>query len=163
MLARGLTRETKIRRDRHGQWFDDDVAIEHDNLARSFDGWIDRAPDGRFCLSNNINWAFVAIAGAPYVVRSIAIADPITLHLSGDRHEPLDPGSLRLDPHDAMWCDVREGRVPARFSSHALHQLGDLLDEDSEGLYLLIAGHKIRPPTMKDPMQTWTPAKGHVS
>ena len=53
----GRTRETKIRRDAAGRWFDDGAEITHVLLTRAFDQWLQPAPDGsgRWCLSNSIN------------------------------------------------------------------------------------------------------------
>ena len=162
MLKRGFSRETRIRRDRQGRWFDADEAITHPRLVAKLDAWIDRAPDGRYCLSNEINWAFVEIEGPPYFVRRVQLGDEVTLHLSGGRHEPLDEATLRLDADDALWCDVRGGRVEARFDRNAVHQLAMLMDEDEEGPFFRIKTSKVRPPVMVDPMSTWTPARGHV-
>lgn len=167
MLARGYTRETALRRDRSGKWFDGELALTHGNLCESFDRWIDRAPDGRFCLHNDINWAYVQLEGAPYVVRSVRFEgqEPaeITLLLTGGRQEALDPSSLRVAPDESLWCDVREGRVPARFDNHAALQLAPLLGEDDQGPYLMLAGEPIRPTPVEDPMLGWTPEKGHVT
>ena len=118
--GQGRTRETDIRRDAGRRWWKGAERIEHPGLVRSFDGWIDRAEDGRFCLSNDINWAYFALEGPAYFVESVALhAGGVTLHLSGDRTEELDPSSLRQDELGALWCDVREGRCPARFDNHA--------------------------------------------
>ena len=168
MLERGFTRETGIRRDARGRWFDGDDPIEHPHLVESFDGWIDRAPDGRFCLSNDINWAFVAIEGPPYFVRSVrfegeAGSQTVTLRLSGGREETLDPTTLRLaEQDDALWCDVRGGAVPARFDDHAVQRLADVLDEDAEGPYFSLAGARIRPRRVADPLAGWDASRGHV-
>ena len=90
-FLQGRTRETKIRRDARGHWFDGQDRISHPNLTRSFDSWVDRAEDGRFCLSNSINWAYVEIEGPAYFVKDVEVSDRgIVLLLSGDRREPLD-------------------------------------------------------------------------
>lgn len=163
LLRRGFTRETAVRRDRKGRWFDGDEPITHPRLVGKLDAWIDRAPDGRFCLSNDINWAFVEIEGAPYFVRGVRIADgEVLLRLSGGEEEILDPKTLRLDGHDALWCDVRGGRVPARFERTAMHQLAAVMEEDEEGPFFRIKASKVRPPVMADPMSTWSPERGHV-
>lgn len=163
MLRRGLTRETAIRRDAEGRWWNGDERLDQASLERAFDGWIDRAPDGRFCLINDINWAFVAIEGPPYFVRSVEVqGDAATLRLSGDLDEPLDPSTLRLGPGDALWCDVRGGRVPARFDDHAVQRLSVVLDEDEHGPYFRLGGEKVRPPEVADPFAGWDPSKGHV-
>jgi hypothetical protein len=149
----GRTRETQIRRDARGRWFNGEDRIDHPNLVRSFDSWIDRAEDGRFCLSNSINWAYIDIEGPAYFVKDLSpTLDQITLHLSGGLEETLDPGSLRQGPEGALWCTVREGRCPARFDNHAVSKMADAVGEDDEGVYVRIGARKVRPPEVADPL-----------
>lgn len=152
-MLQGRTRETRIRRDDAGRWFDGDDPIAHPLLTRAFDAWLVPAPDGsgRWCLSDDINWAFVAIEGPPRFVRAVDVSSAITLRLSDGRAVPLDPDTLRQGPDGALYCDVEAG-LSARFDSHAAMQLGDLLDEDAEGVFLTIAGRRVRPPTVDDPL-----------
>jgi len=152
-FLQGRTRETEIRRDAGGRWFNGPGPIDHPNLTRSFDGWVDRAEDGRFCLSNSINWAYVEIEGPAYFVKDVVpSAEGIGLLLSGDLREQLDPASLRQGPEGALWCAVREGRCPARFDNHAVGKMSDWIHEDEDGVYVLIGGEKVRPPEIDDPL-----------
>jgi len=152
-FLQGRTRETQIRRDAGGRWFNGEDRISHPNLTRSFDAWIDRAEDGRFCLSNSINWAYVEIEGPAYFVKDVEVSeDGIRLRLSGDVSESLDPASLHQGPDGALWCAVREGRCPARFDNHAVSKMSDWIGEDDHGVYVSIAGEKIRPPEVADPL-----------
>jgi hypothetical protein len=152
-LLQGRTRETEIHRDARGRWFNGQDPIDHPNLTRSFDGWIDRAEDGRFCLSNSINWAYVAIEGPAYFIKDIEpIAEGVDLLLSGGGREPLDPASLRQGPEGALWCAVREGRCPARFDNHAVSKMSAWIGEDDDGVYVLVGGKKVRPPEVDDPL-----------
>ena len=152
-FLQGRSRETDIRRDARGRWFNGDDRIDHPNLARSFDSWVDRADDGRFCLSNAINWAYVEIDGPAYFVKDIeATADGIGLLLSGDLRELLEPASLRQGPEGALWCAVREGRCPARFDNHAVSKMSEWISEDEEGIYVLVGVQKVRPPEIDDPL-----------
>jgi hypothetical protein len=149
----GRTRETNIRRDASGRWFNGADPITHPGLTRSFDAWIDRAEDGRFCLSNSINWAYVEIDGPAYFVKDAeASEEGIRLTLSGDVEEMLDPGSLRQGPEGALWCAVRAGRCPARFDNHALSKLSDNVGEDGDGVYVRVGADKVRPPEIADPL-----------
>ncbi len=149
----GRTRETKIRRDARGRWFNGEDPIDHPNLVRCFDGWVDRAEDGRFCLSNDINWAYVSIEGAPYVVRDVQVSDDgIALRLSGDRAEALELDALAQDPDGGLWCTVREGRCPARFDNHASAKLADLMGEDQNGVFIRLGTRRVHPPVIDDPM-----------
>lgn len=153
MMA-GLTRETQIRRDARGRWFNGEDPIDHPLLVRAFEGWIDRAEDGRPCLSNDINWAYIEVEGPPYFVRGVVPeAGGVGLRLSGDRVEALDPASLRQGPDGALYCDVRDGRCAARFDNHAASRLMDLAGgEDGDGPYLELGGRKVRPPVVSDPL-----------
>ena len=152
-FLQGRTRETKIRRDARGRWFNGQDPIKHPNLTRSFDSWIDRAEDGRFCLSNAINWAYVEIEGPAYFVKDAeSTADGIGLVLSGDVRERLDPVTLHQGPEGALWCAVREGRCPARFDNHAMSKLSESIGEDDGGVYVLVGEQKVRPPPIDDPL-----------
>lgn len=152
MLRRGYTRETSIRRDALGHWFDGPTPIEHGNLSQSFAGWVDRAEDGRYCLRNDINWAYVEIDGPAYFVEGLHFDDGVRLQLSGGRQESLDPETLMVDAEGILWCRVRGGRLSARFGNHAANQLASHLEEDAEGIYLLIAGEIFRPEDVADPI-----------
>lgn len=152
-FLRGRTRETDIRRDARGRWFNGEDRIDHPNLTRAFDGWIDRAEDGRFCLSNSINWAYVEIEGPAYFVKDVEVSNEgIDLVLSGDLREPLAPASLRQDSEGALWCAVRHGRCPARFDNHAVSKMSEQIGEDEGGVYVLVGGEKVRPPETDDPL-----------
>ncbi|MBK8171179.1 MAG: DUF1285 domain-containing protein [Sandaracinaceae bacterium] len=149
----GRSRETTIVRDAEGRWFQDGDPLEHPNLTHAFDCWLERAEDGRYCLRNDINWAYVTIEGAPLFVRSVAIDDGgITLKLSDDREERLVAPSLRVGPEGALYCDVREGTMVARFDRHAMFLLEPLVGEDKEGQTLRIGGEIVRPRTVVDPL-----------
>lgn len=156
-LLTGRTRETRIRRDAAGRWFDGDDAITHAGLVQALDGYVDRAEDGRLCLRNSINWAYASIEGPPYFVRSIALdGDGVTLRLSGGRLTPLRPETLMEDEDGALYCMVPgpEGGATelcllARFDNHAANQLAPLLDEDAHGVYLSLAGQRVRPPRVR--------------
>lgn len=154
-LLKGLSRETTIRRDASGKWFYEGARIEHPNIVRAFDRWIDRAEDGRYCLKNEFDWVYVAVEGAPLFVRSLKIdtSGTITLSLSDSRDCALDPDTLRQGPDGVLYCDVRDRTMVARFDNCAMIQLEELIDEDEDGVYLLIDGRAIRPITVENPLE----------
>ncbi|MCB9653351.1 MAG: hypothetical protein H6729_04365 [Deltaproteobacteria bacterium] len=104
--------------------------MENAAVARAFDRWIARAPDGRYCLQNDVNWAYVEIEGAPVHIRAIrVIDDEVHLDLSDDRTEELAFETLRQDREGRLYCDVRGGTLTAQFSSHAATELAPWLQE----------------------------------
>jgi hypothetical protein len=149
----GRSRETNLRRDALGRWFDGPDLLEHPKLVRAFDSWLDRAEDGRYCLRNDINWAYVTLEGPPLFVRAV-VCEPhrLLLRLSDGREEVLRPETLRQGPEGALYCDARDGRLVARFDRHAMQQLESLLQEDEQGVYLLLGNERIRPQVVSDPL-----------
>ena len=154
-VLQGRTRETKIRRDAEGRWFNDGVEVTHPLLKQAFDRWLGRAPDGsgRYCLSNDINWAYVALEGAPRFVRRVTIGEDqtVSLLLSDEREVSLDPATLRQGPDGALYCTV-QGDLVARFDRHAMMQLAAITEEDAAGVYLALGGRAVRPPSVSDPL-----------
>jgi hypothetical protein len=147
----GLSRETTIRRSAEGKWSHDGDPIDNDKLARAFDRWIERAEDGRWCLKNDINWAYFTLEGAPYFVRSVRLeGEHASLRLSNDREVPLDFRTLREGPDGVLYCSAL-GEA-ARFESYAAVQLGELLEEDEQGPYFPQGGERVRPPRREDPL-----------
>ena len=113
-----FSRETTIRRDAEGRWYQDGVPVEHPKIAAAFDRWLELGPDGRFRLANEANWAYVEVDGAPLFVRAARL-DPLgaELSLSDGGRERLDPSSLRLGEDGHLYCSARGGRLSARFDS----------------------------------------------
>lgn len=148
----GRSRETQIRRDADGNWFDKGRPVTHPGLVSAFERWVQLAEDGRYCLKNNTNWAYITLEGAPFFVRALHRADDGSpwLVLSGGAREPLAASSLRQDPGGMLYCNVRGGRMVARFDAHAVGQLAPWLHEDERGLYLRFGHQVVRPPTVFD-------------
>lgn len=140
----GFTRETQIRRDAHGRWFDGAEEIEHPRIREAFDRWIDRAEDGRYILKNATHWAYVAIEGPPVWVRRAKPLDSgIELELSDGRTEVLDPTTLRQDLEGRLYATVRGGRLTAGFTRQAGTDLMDLLEEDGDGVVLVLGSARV--------------------
>jgi uncharacterized protein len=156
----GRTRETKIRRDARGRWWNDQDPITHANLVTAFDAWIERAEDGRYCLKNDINWAYVTVEGAPIDVRTVRLdGDRALLSLSDGRTETLELASLREGPDGALYCTVRSGTMPARFEAHAAMQLAEHAVETDRGVAIRIGTVTFVPPRVADPLATPAPSR----
>lgn len=154
--AEGRSRETAIRRDAQGRWWNGEVEITHPALTRAFDAWIDRAEDERYCLRNEVNWAYVTIEGAPIVARgaSVRTTPPeIWLALSDGREERLDLETLREDRDGTWYCDVRGGTIPCRLDGRAVAALADCLETDATGsVQITLGAIRVRPARVLDPL-----------
>jgi len=154
-IPEGLSRETTIRRTADGRWFHDGAPIRHDGIRKAFDAWIDRAEDGRYILKNDVNWAYITIEGAPVRVERVKREGDgkLRLVLSDEREEPLDLETVRQDPDGYLYCDVRSGRLTAKFSRHALFDLAPILDEDARGIFLRVGDREVLPPVVREPVR----------
>jgi hypothetical protein len=139
----GLSRETKIRIDREGRFWNEESPITHEALARSLAGWVDVDPEsGRYILKNSVNWAFVTVEDAPLVVKVFdKTAAEVTI--SDGTTEPLDVATLRLDADDVPYCDVRGGKLPARFSRNAAYALLEDAQVEADGR-VLVDGREVK-------------------
>lgn len=152
-FLKGRTRETTIVRDARGRWFFEGQPLTHPNLVKSFDSWVGRAEDGRYCLSNDINWAYITLEGPPHFVRAVEVTPAgVRLQLSNGKAETLRPASLRQDRDGALYCDVGAEPLTARFDSTAAVGLSDLLKEDERGVYIELDGQQYRPPVTDSPI-----------
>ncbi|MCK6549695.1 DUF1285 domain-containing protein [Myxococcota bacterium] len=147
-----LSHDSTIRRDAAGRWFHDGELVENDAVARAFDRWIARGPDGRYRLENTINWVWIELEGAPVFVKSVTVRDgEVWLDLSDDRVERLDPSTLRQDAEGVLYADVRGGTLAAQFTRKAQLMLEPHVAEDEDGVYLAL-GARVRPPVVDDPL-----------
>lgn len=142
----GRSRESTIRIDREGRFWHDGRLVEHDGMARAFASWIGLHPDdGRFILTNGYDWSYFTVEDAPFVVQSVHHEDgPVTLSLSDDTRERLDPETLCVGERDALYCRVKEGRFEARFSRSAQTAMAPLLVEGDDGAPLVEIGGRRR-------------------
>jgi hypothetical protein len=125
-----FTRESTIRIDAQGGFWHDGQRVAHPGLAEAFARWLDvDAETGRYIVKNAINWVYVTVDDAPLVVRGVD-AD-LVLSLSDGTREPLARESLRLDADDVPYCDVRGGKLPARFLPQAAFALLERLGPEA--------------------------------
>jgi hypothetical protein len=126
-----FTRESTIRVDAQGTFWHDGQRVTHPGLAEAFARWLDIDDEtGRYVVKNAVNWVFVTVEDAPLIVRSVD--DELVLALSDGSREPLDRATLRVDADDVPYCDVRGGRLPARFAPQAAFALFERIG--AEGL-----------------------------
>jgi hypothetical protein len=149
-----LSRESTICRDAVGRWFHDGERVEHPMVAHAFDRWIGRADDGRYCLNNGIDWVYIALDGPPLFVRSLRIQDDnkVFLLLSNDTEQKLDLDTLRQGEDGALYCEIGDVKLVAKFDRHAMAQLAELVEEDTRGVYIQLGEQRVRPPTVADPL-----------
>jgi len=146
----GRSRESRIVLDAEGRFSQDGAPFDHLKLASSFHRWIARHPDdGRYILSNGLDWSYFTVVDAPFMVRQLEPTESgLQVILSDDSKEPLDPAGLRIAESGALYLqvkrDVRGGPFEAKFSRHAQTALAPWLEE-RDGAPMLRLGERVHP------------------
>ncbi len=140
------TREDSgIRLDAQLRWWHDDAPIEHPKIIEVFNASLVLDEAGRYQLQVGKDWCYVQVEDAAYAVRTVDLNPDgrVSVRLSDRTAEALDPSTLSLEPDGVLSCRVKQGRAKARFSRDAQYQLGELLEEGTDGtLYLGTGPHR---------------------
>lgn len=147
----GRSRESRIVLDAEGRFSQDGAPFEHAKLAQAFHRWIGRHPDdGRYILSNGLDWSYFTVEDAPFFVRQLVEKEgALLVILSDDSQEPLDPAHCRIGSSGAVYMQVKHGErggpFEAKFTRHAQTALAPHLEESAEGVGLRVGGgfHRI--------------------
>jgi uncharacterized protein len=141
----GQSRESSIRLDGEGRFWHAGELVRHPGMQAAFATWIRRHPaDGRYVLCNGYDWTYFSVDDVAYFVRGVRLRPTsIELQLSDATEESLDPGSLRLGPRDALYCQIKGASFAARFTPGAQTALLPYLTEGPTGeVQLEIAGRR---------------------
>jgi hypothetical protein len=140
------TREDSgIRLDARLRWWHDEEPIEHPKIIEVFNASLVLDEEGRYQLQIGKDWCYVQVEDAAYEVRTVDVNPDgrVSVRLSDRTAEALELSSLSLAPDGVLCCRVKGGRAKARFSRDAQYQLGELLEEGTDGtLYLGTGPHR---------------------
>lgn len=121
-----------LRIDRAGRLWHQGDEVTHPGLRRALLRWLDVLPDGRPIVRlDDVRYAYVDVDDLP--LRVVAVrwdGDRPTVFLDDETEEPLALATLAVDPDDRLRCRVRDGRLPARFTTTAQLSLLDRADEN---------------------------------
>ena len=122
----------KLRVDRNGDWFDDDVQVTHPGILDNLRGNLRRDDDGYF-IQTRVRIP-VTVEDVPWVVTRLERRGE-TLHgvLNDGTTETIDAATMRIGAEDVPYCAVKGGQFEARLSRAATFQLWALAEADSGG------------------------------
>jgi uncharacterized protein len=119
----------RLRIDRDGDWFDDDVQVTHRGVLANLRAGLRRDADGYF-VQTRVRIP-VAVEDVPWVITRLESRGG-TLHaqVNDETEEIVDPASIRIGPGQVPYCTIKGGVFPARFDRAAAYQLLTLADYD---------------------------------
>ena len=122
----------KLRVDRNGDWFDDDVQVTHPGILDNLRGNLRRDDDDYF-IQTRVRIP-VTVEDVPWVVTRLERRGE-TLHgfLNDGTTETIAAATMRIGAEDVPYCAVKGGQFEARLSRAATFQLWALAEADSGG------------------------------
>lgn len=142
-------RQTGIRLDREGRFWHEGAVVTHRGFQLALLRWLDRLDDGRPILRlDERRYAYIDVEDAHLLALSARWdGDRAFIRLNDESEEELDYDSLSVGAGDALYADVRGGRLTARITTPAYYVLAERIEDSGSGFALRAAGrlHPIRP------------------
>jgi len=135
--------------DKEGRWYHRGAEMIRREFIRLFYQNMELDAEGRYL----INWAdtrcYVEVEDTAFVVMRVSLEDRLgtresrfRVSLSDDTRETLAPDTLSVGKNHVLYCRVKSGYFPARFSRAAYYQLTAFIEEDSGGYFLPLNGQR---------------------
>ena len=119
----------RLRIDRDGDWYDDDVQITHAGILANLRATLRRDADGYF-IQTRVRIP-VEVEDVPWVITRLEHRDgALRAQVNDGSEETIDPASLRLGPRNVPYAAVKGGSFEARLGRAAAFQLLALADYD---------------------------------
>lgn len=118
----GEWRLPRLRVDRDGDWYDDDVQVTHPGILANLRSNLRRDAQGYF-IQTRVRIP-VTVEDVPWVVTRVEAAGRrLRLILNDGTVEEVERAAVRLGPGHVPYCPVKSGAFEARFSRAAAFQL----------------------------------------
>ena len=119
----------RLRIDRDGDWYDDQVQITHPGLLANLRGNLKRDAGGYF-IQTRVRIP-VEVEDAPWVITRVESRDDtLCAQVNDGSEETLDPATIRFGPGAIPYAAVKAGAFEARLDRAAAFQLLALADYD---------------------------------
>lgn len=138
--------------DAEGDWYHKGAKIIRKDILKIFYDNLDLTPSGLFVIRLKNEQCYVEVADTPFVVQQTNMefasgenSRNFLLTLKNtDEVERLDPSTLWIGKRNILYCLIKNGKFPARFSRPAYYQLANYIEEDAENgtFYLKVNGEK---------------------
>ncbi len=131
--------------DAEGDWYHKGAKIIRKDILRIFYDNLELTPSGLYVIRLKNEECYIENEDTPFVIQQVDVTTEegeqkifkITLK-NIDETEILDPSTLWVGNHNVLYCVIRNGKFPARFSRPAYYQLANYIEEDTkEGKFYL--------------------------
>ncbi len=119
----------RLRIDRSGDWFDDDVQVTHPGVLANLRAGLRRDTGGYF-IQTRVRIP-VEVDDVPWVITRLEPrGGALFAQVNDETEEVVDPASIRIGPGQVPYCTIKGGAFVARLDRAATYQLLSLADYD---------------------------------
>ncbi len=138
-----------IKVDIEGNWFYEGRPIIRKDIIEIFYQGLEFDPVKReFWINWRGNRCRLDVEDTPYVITRVdkiseGSQEKILIsfkHLN--KQEALNPSTLHIKKDNVLYCFIKDGPVPARFSRPAYYQLAEWIEQDDKGFFISLNGEK---------------------
>ena len=138
--------------DKEGDWHHKGNRIIREDIIDLFVQNLSLTEEGSYLIQIGQNRCVLDVADTPFVVSRVDLhrkessgEEEILLslrHIAGV--EALEAATLYVGKENVLYCRIRNGKFPARFSRPAYYQLAEWIEEDAatDGFYLELNGRR---------------------
>ena len=137
--------------DKEARWYHRGVEMIHREFIRLFYQNMELDSQDRHVINWKGERCYVEVEDTAFVVRRAVYQEGtraqnacITLYLSDDTREELQPDTLSVGKDNVLYCRVKKRTFPARFDRAAYYQLAEYIEEENESYYLSLNENRYR-------------------
>lgn len=149
LIASGNTID-EIFIDREGTWFHNGEKFINEKIINFFTRSLDVTADGEYVIHYGSYTYPVKVEDVPLFITGVTFNgfgnfETVTMNLSSGETEELNCNSLYFKKNNALYCKVKNGRMPAKFKRSPSFEILERLEEDGSGsFYLRLCGQIIK-------------------
>lgn len=126
-----------IRIDKDGIWYYRGAHMFRKDILCVFFEHLKIDDDGRYFIELNGEIYYLDVEDTAFVISAvdktkdlISGQEQIEVLVSDDSREKLDLSTLTIGLGNVMYCGIKEGRFPARFTRQSYYQLAEFIEPD---------------------------------
>lgn len=131
--------------DREGRWFHKGVEMIHRGMIELFYQHMDIDSKGRYIIRLKDDVCYVDVEDTPFVIKGVDMDESsgeIRILLNDGSTEILDPSTLWVGDGNVLYCMVKGGRFPSRFTRPAYYNIAKWIHEQNGRFYLIVKDQK---------------------
>ncbi len=135
--------------DKEGTWYHNGEKFINEKIISFFSKSVDITADGEYVLHYGDYTYPIKVEDAPYFITGVTFSgfgnfERIFINISSGETEELNCRTLFYKTNNALYCRIKDGKMPAKFKRSPSFNILERLEEDNNGkFYLRLCGQII--------------------